>query len=327
MHGSELTSHNSQANENSCATLASIPNGAIGAAATRGRGAVAGAAGGAGGAGAGGAGGSGERSSGAIDGRALLERSRLGGGGGGCRAAVSCAGGGGGGPGSGWPGAAPIGRTGGGCAGGGGGGPGSGWPGAAPIGRPGGGSGGGPGCGIGIYGIGMGGGGGGGAGPNCAWPGGGLLGRSGSRLGGMGGGLGKSSLVMTAGGLRILAHGLFGRAFCGTFALAFGPGFGAGWLGSRGVRRSGGGPSGSRGLRRSGALCGGGWSGSLGLFRRGYLGVGTPGTRSDMSDMSVIALRASVCARVRLEVKVGVRVCVVRRLCMGAVNQQRFTDY
>ena len=108
--------------------------------------------------------------------------------------------------------------------------------------------------------------------------------------------------MMTVGGLRILAHG-----------------FGAGWLGSRGV--------GSRGLRRSAPPCGGGWSGSLGLFRRGYLGVGTPGTRSDMSDMSVIALRASVCARVRLEVKVGVRVCVVRRLCMGAVNQQRFTDY
>ena len=160
MHGNELTSHNTQANENSCATLASIPNGAIGAAATVARtrgGAV--------------AGGSGERSSGAIDGRALLER------GGGCRVAV------------------PVG----GCAGGGGGGggPGSGWPGAAgtPIGRPGGGTGGGPG-----YGIGMRGGGGGGAGPNCAWPGGGLLGGgSRSRLGGMGGGLGKSSGLAVAG--------------------------------------------------------------------------------------------------------------------------------
>ena len=262
MHGNELTSHNTQANENSCATLASIPNGAIGAAAT-----VARTRGGAVG------GGSGERSSGAIDGRALLERSRLGGGGGGCRVAV------------------PVG----GCAGGGGGGggPGSGWPGGAGtfIGRPGGGTGGGPG-----YGIGMRGGGGGGAGPNCAWPGGGLLGGgSRSRLGGMGGGLGKSLLVMTAGALRILAH------VCGTFALARGPGFGAGWLGSRGTRRSGGGPSGSRGVRRSGALCGGGWSGSLGLSRRGYLGVGTPGMRSDMSDMSDIARKRVCKSEVRSE--------------------------
>ena len=59
MHGSELTSHNTQANENSRATLASIPNRAIGAAAN-----VARTVGG-------GGGGGGERSSGAIDGRAL----------------------------------------------------------------------------------------------------------------------------------------------------------------------------------------------------------------------------------------------------------------
>ena len=112
---------------------------------------------------------------------------------------------------------------------------------------------------------------------------------------------GQSLLVMTAGGLRILAHGLQGRAFCGTFALARGPGFGAGWLGSRGMRRSGGGPSGSRGVRRSGVLCGGGWSGSLGLSRRGYLGVGTPGMRSDMSDMSDIARKRVCKSEVRSE--------------------------
>ena len=130
--------------------------------------------------------------------------------------------------------------------------------------------------------------------------GGGLLGgRRGSRLGGMGGGLGKSWLVMTAGGLRIVAHGLYGRAFAGIarpFALARGPGFGAGWLGSRGVRRSG--------LARSPAV----WHavrwrmvGFIWPVQAGVLGVGTPGMRSDMSDMSDIARKRVCKSEVRSE--------------------------